>query len=81
MEESDTIFYFGQIGVSLHDIADERVLFVPNTMEIISHQVHPVSMAEQSKEIEVLKIPERRGSGECETESVSRRVELPQKVS
>ena len=46
-------------------MGSNRVVTVPDTMEIIRHEINPIDMGLHGIEIEVAEIPIRRGRCEC----------------
>ncbi len=60
----------------LHDVPDEDVLSVPDTVEVVRHEVDPVRGGEEAEDVEVLKVPVGRRCREGEAEAVPGRGEL-----
>lgn len=57
LEQADTLFDLGEVCVCLDDVPDEHVLGVPDSVEVVRHQVDPVCVGEEAEEVEVLEVP------------------------
>lgn len=76
LKEPNTFLDFGQIGMCLHDVADEHVLLIPDAVEVIRHEVDPVCVAQESQKVEVLEVPVGGRRCECQSEIMPRGGEL-----
>lgn len=59
-------FNLGQVGVDEHLGANVGISGVPNTVEIVRHQINPVDIGHHVRHVEVLEIPIRSRSGKSD---------------